>query len=68
MKNKSSFISSRKTDHACQTILDNSALNHSRTSSNDSFHSFVIETTEIDYLKQIVLAYMTGTDPMVCLR
>ncbi|CAF4084509.1 unnamed protein product, partial [Rotaria magnacalcarata] len=30
--------------------------------SNTIQHSFVIEPTEVDYLKQIVLAYMTGTD------
>ncbi|CAM4964666.1 unnamed protein product [Rotaria socialis] len=30
--------------------------------SNDIQHPFVIEPTEVDYLKQIVLAYMTGTD------
>ncbi|CAF1161052.1 unnamed protein product, partial [Didymodactylos carnosus] len=35
-----------------------------RYGSNDSLHSFMFEATEVDYLKQIVLAYMTGTDPV----
>jgi hypothetical protein len=43
-----------------------SILNRTRVNSNDSLHSFIFEPTEIDYLKQIVLAYMTGTEPMVC--
>ncbi|UJR10069.1 hypothetical protein I4U23_014291 [Adineta vaga] len=29
---------------------------------NHDIHSFLSEPTEVDYLKQIVLAYMTGTD------
>jgi len=45
-----------------------STSNHSRTNSNDSLHSFIFEPTEIDYLKQIILAYMTGTDRMVLLK
>ncbi len=49
-------------------MTENLTTNHLRTNSNDSFHSFIIEPTETDYLKQIVLAYMTGTDPMVCLN
>jgi len=38
-------------------------LNHS----NNNQHSIMFEPTEVDYLKQIVLAYMTGTDRIVCL-
>jgi len=53
------------TDHACQTAIEN---NHSRTNSNDSLHSFTVEPTEIDYLKRIILAYMTGTDPMTMIK
>ena len=34
--------------------------------SNDGQYALVFEPTEVDYLKQIVLAYMTGTDRMVC--
>ncbi|CAF1230556.1 unnamed protein product [Rotaria sordida] len=46
------------TEHSSQTSMDDIYLNHSY----DNQHSFVFEPTEIDYLKQIVLAYMTGTD------
>jgi hypothetical protein len=38
------------------------ALNHH---GEDSSAPFVFEPTEIDYLKEIVLAYMTGTDRIV---
>lgn len=31
-------------------------------------HSHVVEPIEIDYLKEIILAYMTGTDRLVCIR
>lgn len=62
------FISSRTTDYASQTSSEGAVLNHPAASSNERFHAVVIEPTEIDYLKQIVLAYMTGTDPMVCSR
>ncbi len=34
--------------------------------SSDGQHVLVFEPTEVDYLKKIVLAYMTGTDPIVC--
>lgn len=33
---------------------------------NDGPHALIFEPTEVDYLKQIVLAYMTGTDRLVC--
>lgn len=36
-------------------------------SSNDSQNSLIFEPTEVDYLKKIILAYMTGTDRIVCL-
>ena len=31
-------------------------------------HSHVVEPIEIDYLKEIILAYMIGTDRLVCIR
>ncbi|CAF3670706.1 unnamed protein product, partial [Rotaria sordida] len=56
------------TDHAAQTNIEDSKLHSSLTNSNDTLHSLVVEPTEIDYLKQIIFAYMTGTDPMTMVK
>jgi len=44
------------TEHSSQTVIEDE--NHS----NDNQHSFLSEPTEVDYLRRIVFAYMTGTD------
>jgi len=33
---------------------------------SDGQPTLVFEPTEVDYLKRIILAYMTGTDQIVC--
>ncbi|CAF1053004.1 unnamed protein product [Rotaria magnacalcarata] len=56
------------TDFAAQTSIEDPRLIPSHASSNDSLHTFMFEPTEIDYLKQIVFAYMTGTDRMTMIK
>ena len=54
------------TDDFSQTINDAIEKSNNRTrSQTDSAHSIIFEPTEIDYLKRIILAYMTGTDRLV---
>ena len=50
--------------HDCVSSLE-PLMNHSPAYSTNSQHTFGFDSTQIDYLKKSILAYMTGTDPMV---
>ena len=50
---------------ASKTSLLSTDLNDSRHRHNSAL-SMCLESTEIDYLRQIVYSYMMGTDPLVC--